>query len=161
MLRENTMKRLRVTWWRADKWIAHIEALKAREVPIRGPELGDAVMAADGRNAGVMHGGAGDFASDGKRLEFVKIAAAFPDENKRGRSHPSADGLAGGLQRGGWPVNARMGDDGEKLVDTRPRNGPGIVAASEFEESCSRLPMPLRVLAVRINQQVRIKGDHE
>src|SRR5437867_4277397 len=106
------MKRLPVTGWRADEWIADLKIHEARELSVSRPELGDPMMAADSGNAGVMDGDTRHFTGDCQFFKFVEITDAFAKETDGGRSHPGADGFAGGLQRGGWLINTRMSHDG-------------------------------------------------
>src|SRR5437899_4171096 len=154
------MKKLLITSWAADEWIPHLEVVEAGEVAVRRPKFRYSVMAANGGDAGVMHRAVRDLRGERNLLQLVEISRAFADESVDGRSHPAANSLARGLERRGRFVNVRVRDNGQKLVNARPGNGPPLVAVREFEEDRTGFVVPIRVLAMRVNQQVGINGDH-
>lgn len=65
----------------------------------------------------------------------------------------------GRLDRGWIRCNPTPGDSGEELVNARPRHGPLCFIVNELFEGARRAREEWRVLAVGVNEEIRIYRD--
>ena len=63
-------------------------------------------------------------------------------------------------RRRGRSIDARMRDDGEELVNTRPRNRPCSGSLRKLAHALRRAGVERRVAAVRVDQDIGVDGDH-
>lgn len=71
--------------------ILHAEAGESREVSIRGPELPDAALAAEGHEAGILHLGSGDAPCPQAFLERAPGGGGLGEEDEARRLEPGLD----------------------------------------------------------------------
>lgn len=136
------------------------ECREAAEVAIGSPQLADAMIAADRGDASVMDLGTTDAALLKRGAKLRPVAFGLCQENQTRRLKPGFDLIDGGGKRGGRRIDTRMGHDGKKFMYTRPRNRPRRFRFSEFRDLRQSRIMPRRVLAMSVDEQIAIDGDH-
>ena len=143
-----------------DEGVAGFEAGEAGEVAVGSPEFADAVVEAEGGDAGVVDGAAANLAGVEQFEEDFLVAGAFAEEDAMGILAIIADGGHGLGGSGGGGVNAWIGGDGDEFVDRGPGDGP---AFGRFRKSGHGL-MGRCVVAMlaeeRVNEKVGVNGDH-
>src|SRR2546430_466527 len=78
-----------------DEGIHDADAFEAGEVAVGGPELADAMEAADGIDSGIVSGTTGDAAGVDDALQFLPVAGRFADQMNRRRLEPGLEGVNG------------------------------------------------------------------
>ena len=144
-----------------DERVSSLETRERGEIPVSGPEFGDAVVQADRRDASIVDLSAGDSALDAQSRELVEIPRALMEQMQVRGSQPSVDRFESRHRWGGRGVDPGMGDDGKKLVHGTPSNGPGFSAVGKIDETRLGRCMPLAVFTVGIDKEVRIDRDHD
>ncbi len=83
----------------------------------------------------------------------------FPQQRGHRAFEPGID-LADRCIDAGWRIkDSRVGDDREELVHARPRYAPRHMTLGEALKACLRRSVPVRIRAVRIDENVRIRRD--
>src|SRR5262245_37738402 len=118
------------------------------------------MIAADRGDASVMDLRTTDAALLKRGAKLRPVAFGFCQENQIRRLKPGFDLIDGSGQRSRRRINTRMSHDGKKFVYTRPRNRPRRLRFSEFRNLAQSCIMPWRVLAMSVDQQIRIERDH-
>ena len=143
----------------ADEGIADFEAGEPPEVPVGGPELADAVLPADRRHARVVDLGPGNLRRREEGFQLLPVPFRLPEQHQGRRLQPGVD------LRDGPPDGRRgsedpwMRGDGEKLVDARPRDRPGRPPFGQAGDAIEGGPVPGRLLAVGVDEEVGVDGD--
>ena len=133
---------------------------ESAEVAIRGPQLAHAVLPAQRRDPRVVNLRSGDPAPGEQAPQCRPVRRRFGQQRERRRFEPGIHLVEGPGQRRGWSIDARMRHDGEKFVQARPGNGPGRRAFGKPRHALERDFVERRILAVRIDQNIGIDGDH-
>lgn len=144
---------------RLDKRIIGPNPRKPTEISICGPQLADAVEPADRGDAGVVDAGTGNAAGFEKPAELGPVAVGLAQEREARGFEPGVHLPERGGERRGGLVDPGVRDDGEELVDAGPRDRPRGLAFGEGLEPRDGLVVPLRVLAVRVDEQVAVDRD--
>ncbi len=154
------MRISRTTQTRSKQRIARLKAMKAGEIPVCGPKLDHAVVLTNRDYPGIMHRPTGNPASINDCLQLVEVSSSLSDEHHGWRRHPRTDSRTGRSQRRGRFVDTRMGNDCKKLMDAGPRDCPGVSSIRQAKQYRVRFRVPFCILAMRINQEVRVNGQH-
>lgn len=138
-----------------------LEGGEGGEVAVCGPELANAVVETEGGDPGVVDSWSVDFSSEGELVEFVEVSGAFPEETESRAGTPSGECVESDVQRSGRTIDFGVGDDGEELMETWPWNRPRLARGGESFEPGEGGFMPGRVLAMAVDEDVGVDGDHE
>ena len=102
----------------------------------------------------------GDPTTDKYLSQRRLMRAAFGEKDQRRRFHPCFDLVERPLERRRRREDPRMGYDREKLMQTRPGNGPACNPFSEFRQPSGRGIVKRRFIAVRIHENVGVDCNH-
>ena len=80
------------------------------------------MLHAQRHDAGVVHPGTGDVTLKENFLKYVEVSLLLTQERQPGRAQESLHRKAGRVNVTWRIEDARVGDDGEKFVNTGPRN---------------------------------------
>lgn len=133
---------------------------KATEVPVRGPELTDSVIQAQGRDPGVMDPGPAHSGGDQHVREMMLVPRPLLQEHEGRGLEPCCDLVQGGCHLAWGIVDPGMGHHRQELVDARPGDGPGVASFREASHRIRRPGVPFGIPAVGVDQEVGIHGDH-
>lgn len=134
------------------KGVARDQIGETAEVAVGGPDLRDAVGAADGSDASVVHPWTGDTAALQELPQHRPVAGALIEQGQGWRFEPCLHLVDSGGHRSRGVVDPGMGDDREELVDARPGYGPRRTALGEAADRGRRPAVPLGVCAMGVDQ---------
>src|SRR6185437_11711399 len=84
--------------------------------------------------------------------QYVPVSRLLREQDDVGRLDPDGGSIERQGGRRGWLEDPGVGDDGEKLVDARPRNAPR--ACADLTQSRGRGVVPRRIGPVCVYQDV-------
>src|SRR4051812_27797411 len=113
------------------------------------------------RDARVVRPPAGDLTCRKQRTQRSPVLIRLGQQHKTWRLEPGIDLIDRRRERRRRTVDARMCDDGKKLVQARPENSPSGVSFGETGKLARRNGMKGCVLAMRINQDVGVDSDQD
>ena len=119
------------------------------------------MKAADRGNSGIVDRSALHACGKCDLCKAIEVAVCLADELKSRAGIQLCERLQSELERCRRFVDFRMRDYRDELMRTRPRNCPPLGSRCEFNERRTGLAMKLRVLPMRIYQNVGIDGDHD
>jgi hypothetical protein len=137
-----------------------LEGGEGGEVTVGGPELVNAVVETEGRDAGVVDFGSLDFASEGEVAEFVEVSGAFSQEPEGGTGLPGRECVEGYVRRSGRAIDFGVGDDGEEFMKAWPRDRPWLAGGGECVDLGEGGLVPWGILAMAVDEDVGVDGDH-
>jgi len=144
----------------ADQRIDDHQIGEPRKIAIGGPKLPDAVLQTQSRDARVMHFWTRDFAGPQQSSQPFPVHLRLGQKNERRRLDPCVDLVQCARERCRRREYFRMRHDGQEFVDARPRNCPCRATLGKFRHASIRSLMPLRVLAVRVDEDTGVDCDH-
>lgn len=143
----------------SDQRVYDHKAREAIEVAIDRPHLPHAVLAAQGRDARVMDLRSGDSSPCENCSQRRPVVRRLGQEHQGWRPEPGVHLVESARQGRRRGVDAGMGDDGEKLVNTWPGDRPGRGPFCKFRNSLRGRIVKRRILAVSVDQDVGVDGD--
>jgi hypothetical protein len=116
---------------------------------------------AQGRDARVVHDGTTYPWPTDEASQYGREILGLTQETDRRRIHPGLQ-LSPRLIRstGGLLPDPRVGDDAEKLVHARPRQGPGRSAFREFAHDTHGDLVLGNLASVSVDKNIGIDGEH-
>jgi hypothetical protein len=137
------------------------KARETREVSILGHESPNARLAAEGHDLGVEDEVPGSLRlTDGLEQQLGEGSSWIQHGETRRRQNPRHRGT-GFLGRIGGMKELRMGDDAKELTEDEDRQRPPAASFRESDQTPSRRRMLRQLLAVGIDQDVRVDGDQD
>jgi hypothetical protein len=91
----------------------------------------------------------------------MPVRFGLSQKRHAGRLEPRGDLVRRLSRLGRWIVDAGVCDDRKKLVEAGPRYRPCDATLGQIADAARRGLVPLRVLAVRVDQQIRVESDQE
>ena len=143
----------------AEKRIAYRQRGKAAEVAIRSPKLRDAVGEAQGGDLGIVNHWPRDSARGQLALQNLPMRVGLGQQSGHRRRQPCIDLGGGLLHRRRRIVDPRVRHDGQELMHAGPRQAPKHTPRRQRPHTGAGLGMPLRVLSVGIDEDIRVDGD--
>ena len=95
----------------------------------------------------------------GETLKRVQTACAFGEKATRQASQKAPNGVQSHVNRRGIPEDARIGNECEKCVDTRPRHTDRFRARNRRCQYLASALMVWHLETMRVNQQVRVDDN--
>ena len=140
--------------------VASSEFREPAEVPIGGEEFRHPVPKTECRDSCIVDTRSGNATGFQLLAQGSPVAVVLPDESQGRGLHPRLD-LVARLWQGRWRgKDAWMRDDGEELVEAWPWDPPAPPSLGELGERQARRPMKFRIHTVRLDEDIRIDGDH-
>ena len=133
---------------------------KTTEIAVSRPNFPHPVLDAQRRHAGVMHPWSGNAAVQHQRAQVAPVSLGFPQQDQTRRFQPGVYLLHRLRTWCGRFIDARVRNNGEKFMNTRPGNRPGLAALHLFTDSAAGDIMPCGIFPMSIHQQVGINGYH-
>src|SRR5262249_10030751 len=112
------------------------------------------------RDVGVVNEIADGPTCSSDALEMPAMRRTFPQHCQGGRIENRVEIVERHLEVRGGIENTRMGDNAEKLVHTRPGDGPGALSLGQGYQKVQRVGMPARLTSARIDEDIRVERDH-
>jgi hypothetical protein len=147
------------SWDLGDHGIAAPESRKPPKVSVGCPQLGYSVLEAQGGNSCIVDLWTRYAAGTKNVPEVIPVVFRFGKQDQTWRFEP---GLHLIQCRFDWcrrSINPGVGRNGQKLVDARPRCGPGRSSLGQFKNACVGGLVPRRVFAVGVNQEIAVDGN--
>ena len=119
------------------------------------------MLPAQGRNSGVVDARTSHPAFGDERTQFGPVLFRLCEQDQIRRFKPSVNLVERRGKRAWRIVDARMGDNSEKLVQAGPRNSPGRAAFGKVGQVTGSPRVEFRVPPVRVNQNVGVDRDHD
>ena len=143
----------------AEKRIAYRQQRKAAEISVRSPKLSDPVGKAKGGDFGIVNHRPQDPARRQLALQSCPVRVGLGQQSGHRRPEPCID-LGGGLRhRRRRVVDPRMRHDCQEFMHTRPGKAPKHTARRQPLHAGAGLGMPLGVVPVGIDKDIRVDGD--
>lgn len=144
----------------ADQWVRHRKTGEAAEVAVGRPKLAHAVLAAQRRDPRIMDQRSGNPTGGEQRTQNRPMRPRLGQERQSRRFEPSIDLFEGSRQRRRRRIDPRMRHNGEEFVQARPGNGPDRRPFRQFRYASAGDLVERRLLAMRVDEDVGIEGDH-
>lgn len=144
----------------SDQRVKHFELRKGRKIAVGRPELAHTVVKAERGDARVVDLRPSHLSHCGERAELLKVPGTFCEQLKPRAGEERVHKRQGLGQGGRWLIDARMRCYGQKLVNAGPGKRPRCGLAPQGINGGFGCRMKRAVLAVRIDQQVGIEGNH-
>lgn len=119
------------------------------------------MLRAESGDASIVDAGSGHCSARDERAQLVPVLVRFRKQYECRRFQPCIDLPKRCLEWRRRIVDARVGNDGEKLVQAWPRDRPSCAAFGKVGDAFCRSGVKRRVLAMRVNEDVGIDCDQE
>lgn len=129
---------------------------EAAKVTVCRPQLVDAMLPAQRCHPGIVDAGTDHLAGREEGAQGRPVARRFAEERDGRRLQPRVDLIERTVERSWRHVDAGVGDDGEKLMQARPWDRPGLRAFGERGQPLQGGAMKGRVLTMGIDENVGI-----
>jgi len=156
----NTTRLISLCCFLPDKRISDNQAGEPAEVTICRPQLAYAVEATQGGYSSIMNLGASNASVSHDRNQLGPVTLLLRQQCQGRRLQPCFDLFYRGSQRRWRGIDSWMRHNGKELVKARPGNGPGRAIFSQSCDVCGSGVMPGGILAVGIDEEIGIDGDH-
>ena len=118
------------------------------------------MVKADRGNPGVVDARTDDRARSQQGGKSVEVTHSLAQQMNRRSIDQGPDGCHCGAHWRRRVIDPRVGDDSEELVQTRPGDRTPAGGGDRRLECRGRCHVVRRVLAVGVDQQVRVESDH-
>jgi len=118
------------------------------------------VLAAKRRDTRIVNPRPDDFAGDDRRAQMRPVRVGFREQEQSRGLQPCIDRLERQAERCRLVIDTRVGDDAEKFMHARPRNGPRSMSFCKFTQAARRDSVKWSFFAVRIDEDIGVDRDH-
>ena len=136
------------------------ERFEPAKVTVCSPKYGDTVFKANGRNAGIVKLPTVHLCLVRQIGKNAPVVCPTVQDLHMRSGQPCVNLPTGLVQAAGRMKNLRIRHDGQKLMQAADRNSPPLIALCQCLQTVKRLGMKSGVTAVRLHQQIGVKGNH-
>src|SRR6185369_1071817 len=143
-----------------EEWVSHHETVEPAEVAVGGPELADAMVATERRDARVVYLGPGDPTRPKDVAKLGPVRRSFAQQDETGRRHPGFDLSDRSFERRRGVKDSGVSHRAQELVEAGPRDRPGRSSLGQRRQVMLGRIVKRRVVAMRVDEDVRVDRDH-